>query len=577
MERGKFICRGGATCAAFWLWAVSMSVAWAQTASVDKNIQEELRQQEHERALRAQQEAAPDVRLDRSVEAAVERLPVHESPCFRIDRIVLVGNAAAQFQWALEAADPSNDRATGRCLGSQGIGLTMKRIQNAIIARGFVTTRVLAAPQDLKQGTLTLTVIPGRIRRVGFSDDSSRRATKWNAVPARPGDILNVRDIEQALENLKRVPTADADIQITPAEGPDAKPGESDLVIKWKQSFPFRITLSADDSGSKYTGKYQGSVTVSYDDWLALNDLLYVSFSHDLGVVGYGGGRGTHGYTVHYEVPYDYWLLSFTTSGYDYRQSVAGANQTYVYSGSTENTELRLSRLFYRDAVRKTSAYVAGWMRNSHNYIDDTEVEVQRRRMAGWEVGLTHREFIGAATLDVDVGYRHGTGMLSSLPAPEEAFGEGTSHSALVTADAQLNVPFVIAKQRLRYNAAWREQWNRTPLVPQDRFQIGGRYTVRGFDGENTLLGDRGWLLRNEFGWTIGGTGQELYVGVDYGEVGGPSTQQLIGTHLAGAVIGLRGGYKHLNWDVFAGRPISKPSGFQTASTTAGFNASWSY
>lgn len=234
------------------------------------------------------------MRLDRPVHAAVDRLPEHESPCFRIDRIVLVGDAAAQFQWALKAADPSDDRATGRCLGSEGIGLTMKRVQNAIVARGFVTTRVLAAPQDLKQGTLTLTVIPGRIRAIRFAEGSNPRATQWNAVPARPGDILNLRDIEQALENFKRVPTVDADIQITPAEGPDAKPGESDLVIKWKQAFPFRITLSVDDSGSKYTGKYQGTVTVSYDDWLTLNDLFYVSLSHDLGI-GYGGGKGTHG------------------------------------------------------------------------------------------------------------------------------------------------------------------------------------------------------------------------------------------------------------------------------------------
>ena len=395
-------------------------------------------------------------------------------------------------------------------------------------------------------------------------------------MPVRSGDILNVRDIEQALENFKRVPSVEADIQIAPAEGLDAQPGDSDLVITWKQAFPFRITLSADDAGSEYTGKHQGSVTVSYDDWWALNDLFYVSFNRDLGR-SYGHGKGTRGYTAHYEVPYRYWLLGFTASGYDYRQRVAGANQTYIYHGSAENAELRLSRLLYRDAVRKTSAYVAGWLRNSHNYIDDTEIEVQRRRMAGWELGVTHREFIAAAIFDTRIGYRRGTGMLSALVAPEELFGEGTSRSALITADAQLNVPFGISKQRFRYAASWRAQWNRTPLVPQDRFQIGGRYTVRGFDGESTLLGERGWLLRNDLGWTIGRTGQELYLGVDYGEVSGPSTPQLIGTRLAGAVVGVRGGYKHFMWDLFAGRPLSKPDGFQTASTTAGFNLLWSY
>lgn len=579
MGRGSFVRRGIAHGLRFvWLGlcAAPVPMAFAQTSPADSAAQELLRQQERERILRQQQEAKPDVRLERAPTEELTRLPVDESPCFRIDRITLTGEAAERFQWALKAADPADDPARGRCLGTAGINLTMKRVQNAIVARGYVTTRVLAAPQDLKQGTLALTLIPGRIRAIRFTEDSNRRATKWNAVPPVPGDILNLRDIEQGLENFKRVPTADADIQIAPAEGPNAKPGESDLAIAWKQGLPFRVNLSADDSGSKYTGKYQGGVTVSYDDWWTLNDLFYVSFNHDLGG-GYSGNKGTRGYTIHYEVPYDYWLLGFTTSNYDYHQSVAGANQTYIYSGTSENSEIRLSRLFYRDAVRKTSAYVRGWLRSSSNAIDDTEVLVQRRRMAGWEFGLNHREFIGAATLDANVAYRKGTGMLSSLPAPEEAFDEGTSRPSIITADVQLTVPFSLASQRLRYTTAWRAQWNRTPLVPQDRFSIGGRYTVRGFDGENTLIGDRGWLVRNDLGWTVGNTGQELYVGVDYGEVGGQSTRLLIGQHLAGAVIGLRGGYKGMFWDVFVGTPLSKPEGFRTGSTTAGFNVSWSY
>ncbi len=454
----------------------------------------------------------------------------------------------------------------------------MKRVQNAIVARGYVTTRVLAAPQDLRQGALALTLIPGRIRAVRFTDDSSPRATQWNAVPAAPGDILNLRDIEQALENFKRLPTADADIQIAPAQGPHAQPGESDLVIAWKQRLPLRISVSADDSGSRSTGKYQGSVTVSYDGWWTLNDLLYVSLSHDLtGLTTGSDSKGTRGHTVHYEVPYEYWLLGFTASSYNYHQSVAGASQTYVYGGSSNNGEVRLSRLFYRDAVRKTTAYLRGWTRSSRNAIDDTEVLVQRRRMAGWELGLNHREFMGAATLDAGLGYRRGTGMHAALRAPEEAFDEGTSRPAIVTADAQLTLPFSAGSQRMRFSSTWRGQWNRTALVPQDRFSIGGRYTVRGFDGETTLTGDRGWLLRNELSWSLGDTGQELFAGADYGEVSGPSARFLIGRQLAGGVMGLRGGYKGVFWDVFMGTPISSPQGFHTSSMTTGFSLNWSH
>ena len=552
-----------------------MAMAQTPPAPPGNAAQELLRQQERERILRQQQETRPDVRLEQPA-AAQGRLPEEESPCFQIDHITLSGDAAERFQWALRAADPSEDPATGRCLGGTGINLTMKRVQNAIIARGYITTRVLAAPQDLKGGMLALTLIPGRIHAIRFTDGSGPRATMWNAMPTMPGDILNLRDIEQGLENFKRLPTAEADIQVTPAESPNAKPGESDLVIAWKQGAPFRLNLSVDDSGSKHTGKYQGTVTVSYDNWWTLNDLFYVSLNHDLGR-GNGDGKGTRGYTVHYEVPYDYWLLGFTASRYRYYQSVAGINQTYLYSGITENSEIRLTRLFYRDAVRKAGAYARGWLRRSSNAIDDTDILVQRRRMAGWEIGLTYRQFIDAATLDASLAYRKGTGMLSSLPAAEEPLGEGTSRPSLATADIQLTVPFALASQQLRYTAAWRGQWNRTPLVVLDRFSIGGRYTVRGFDGENTLIGDRGWLIRNDLGLALGGTGQELYAGADYGQVGGQSTNLLPGRHLAGAVLGLRGGYKGLYWDVFVGTPLAKPKGFSTGSTVTGFNLNWSY
>lgn len=535
-----------------------------------------LLQQERDRALREQLEQRPDVRLEApTAPTDGNRLVKGQAPCFPIRQIQLNGEAAEQFQWALRKADPKDDPATGQCLGAQGINLTMKRIQNAIIERGFVTTRVLAPPQDLRSGVLQLTVIPGRIHSIRFAEGTASRANAWNALPASPGDLLNLRDIEQGLENFKRVPTADADIQIAATQGPDAKPGESDLVIAWKQKLPVRFSLSMDDSGTDATGKYLGTASVSLDNPLGLNDLFYVSYNHDMGG-GDSGDRGSKGHTVHYSVPYGYWLLGVTSSKYDYHQSVSGNNQTYLYTGESKTNELSVSRLLYRDAVRKTTARLSGWTRTSQNYIDDTEIEIQRRRMAGWAFELSHREFIGASIFDASLGYKRGTGARNALAAPEEPLHQGTSRSQIITSDAQWSIPFGLGDQRLRYTTTWRAQWNRTALVPQDRFSIGGRYTVRGFDGENILSADRGWLNRNDLGLALGNSGQETYLGVDYGEVGGQSSRYLSGTHLAGYVVGLRGGYKSVSYDVFVGQPLSKPKGFETASTTAGFNLTWS-
>jgi hemolysin activation/secretion protein len=548
--------------------------AQAQTqADKQRDAAEQRRIQERETQLREQQQTSPDARQSAPA-ASTQRLPDAESPCFPIRKLALGGDAAAQFGWVLDnlSGPQKTDSPLGKCLGTQGIGILLQRAQDSVVARGFVTTRVLAQPQDLSGGSLVLTVVPGQIRGIRFADPTapdthSALTSTATAVPAKPGDILNLRDIEQALENFKRVPTADADIQITPADQPD----QSDLVIAYQRSTPVRLSLALDDSGGKSTGRYQGSATFSWDNPLGLNDLFYVSQNHDAGG-GDPGPRGTRGSTVHYSLPYGYWALGATISESRYHQTVAGLTQNYVYSGTSGNAELKLSRLFYRDATRKSTAYLKAFERHANNFVDDTEVQIQRRVVGGWEFGLGHREFLGNATVDANLAYKRGTRDFAAMDAPEESTGQGTARFSLWAADVTLNQPFKLLAQSLRYQATLRLQGNETPLTPQDRFSIGGRYTVRGFDGESSLSGDGGWLLRQELGWALGNSGQELYLGIDAGGVNGQSTEFLAGKALSGGVIGLRGNYRKLQYDVFVGAPLYQPSGFKTAETTAGFS-----
>lgn len=444
-----------------------------------------------------------------------------------------------------------------------------ERAQRRLLAQGYVTSRVLVPPQQLDGGRLLLSLLPGRVRHLRFTEDSSPRATARNAVPLQPGDILNLRDIEQALENFKRLPTVESDIVVEPAEAP----GESDLLITWRQPNPFRLNLSLDDGGTRATGRYQGRVTVSYDHWWTLNDLFYVSIHHDLGG-GEPGLRGTDGRTLHYSLPWGHWLLGVTASDSRYHQNVAGPFEVFRYSGSSEDAEISLSRLLQRDARSKTNASLKAWARRSRSFIDDTELEPQRRATGGWEVAIAHRQAFAKATLDLQLAHRRGTGAFHAQRAPEEAFGEGTSRLRVTTLDLDLQVPWRLADWRGRYQGTLRGQWNGTPLTPQDRFAIGGRYTVRGFDGENNLSAERGVLLRNELGIALGQSAHEVYVGIDYGQVSGPATEWLAGDHLAGAVLGLRGSVGAVAYELFIARPIRRPQNFPGARTVAGFSLS---
>jgi len=521
------------------------------------------RQQQREDERRRRDEAQPDVRLQDAAPPP-SGYPATESPCFVIDSVVLVSERAADFQWALDAARP----VRGRCLGSAGINVLLGQVQNALVARGYVTARVVAAAQDLQDGELQLTLVPGRIRAIRFT---GAEPGHWRAaLPARAGDLLNLRAIEQGLENLKRVPGAEADIKIVPAE----LPGDSDLQVQWQGGRAYRLGLSLDDSGSHATGTYQGGVTLSVDNPTGFQDLFYLTLNHNLPGDSPSGDYGTRGYAAHYSVPWGYWLFTAQVNDYRYHQSVAGANQDYLYSGSSLNTELKAARLVYRNAVRKTTLSLRAYQRRSHNFIDDTEVEVQRRRMGGFVLGIAHKEFIGRATLDAALGWKIGTGAFGTLAAPEEPYGEGTARPRLLTADLALQLPLT---RDLAWSSSWRGQWNRTPLVPQDRFAIGGRYTVRGFDGETSLSAERGWLLRNDLAWTLPGTRQQLYAAIDHGQVSGPGAERLLGTRLSGAAIGWRFAWGRLQGELFAGAPIDRPEGYRTASVATGFNLNYDY
>lgn len=569
---------------------VSGSVLSQTNPTASDIAQEQRRQQLRIDAERQRLERSGDVRPPSETSSTVDLLVVNEEPCFTLMQFEIVGNDTARFGWLVDSLAGANsiDSPMGRCLGAQGIALLIKRAQSALVARGFVTSRVLAEPQNLASGIFKLTAIAGRIRAIRFVEPIDSRASKasqWLAMPAKSGDILNLRDLEQALENFKRVPTVEVDIKIAPAEstnGAQAAPDQSDLLISYKQSFPVRVSLTLDDSGAKTTGKYQSALSVSLDNLFTLNDLFYVTLNQGLGGAqtpanAGGNAQGTYGNTIHYSLPVGYWTLSTTVGNSRYFQTVAGLTQNYVYSGASSNVEAKLQHLVYRDASRKTTLSLKAFQRRSQNFIDDTEVQVQRRSVGGWEAALSHKEFIGQATLEINTAYKQGTGAFGSLPAPEELFNEGTSRFALTSVDVNLNAPFKLSEQKLRFGAQLRGQGNGTRLTPQDRFAIGGRFSVRGFDGESALSAERGWSLRNELGLTLGGTGAELYAALDHGEVAGPSSTLLAGKSLTGAALGLRGSLKNIQYDIFAGLPVRKPQLFRTANSVVGFAVTLSF
>lgn len=561
--------------AILWLKAVAVVCvmpAWGQLADLPDPTPEIRRQEQRQEQLRRAQELRPDVRLGVAPASASPRLP-QEQPCRPIDSVVF--EAPHRLQAALHGAlagTDGTDSPLGQCLGAQGIALLMERARNALIAQGYLSSRIEAPAQDLNAGRLHLQVVFGRIARI---DKGAAELVLRDLRPLAEGEALNLRDVEQSLENLRRNPSARADFSLQPGTEPDT----TDIVLSYGRTRPLRMNLSVNDSGNAATGKLMSQATLSWDNPSGRSDLAYLSVGQDIGH-RQSGPRGNENHALHYSLPWGYWLWSLTASQSDYRQTIVGAFQSYLYSGNTRFLEAQVGRVIHRNAQSKTRVEFKGFSRRSRNFIDDTEVQVQRRQVAGWGAALQHTRYLGAAAGDFELAFRRGTGAMNAMPAPEQRFGEGTARMQLTTAHAQLQWP-VPGLPRLSVSNSLRLQANHTPLVPQDRLCLGGRYSVRGFDGLQSLCGDRGYLARNDLVLSMA-PGRSVYVGADLGRVGGRSAQHLPERSMAGAVLGFRGQQRLLSGqslalDAFLGRPVSTPTLLKTATTTAGFSLSLAF
>lgn len=565
-----------------------------------RSRQEQNQQLQRERNIeqaeqRARQLQAPNVSLDGGQAPSVAlstSLPV-EAPCFTLDRVVLDvppelpeavrrHGASALPLDAFRFAQAYLDQYANQCVGREGINIIVRRLGAQILSRGYITTRVAVPQQDLSGSTLRLALIPGVIRQIRFADEALRGSWQ-SAFAARPGDLLNIRELEQGLEQMKRVPSQDVDMQIVPGE----MPGESDVVISVKRTKPWRLVLGLDDSGSSGTGQLQANASLGIDNPLGLNDLFNIGVSHDANLTQ--GDRGTRGANAYYAAPWGNWTLGVAASTYNYHQRIAGVNQVFESSGDSKAAELKAQYLFQRDQFQKNTLQWRLGHRWSHAYIEDTQILNQQRSTTFAEVGWLHRHYLGESQFDLALAYRAGVPWLNGQTeirtiAPNAPSQRDKFLYRLATLDATLVVPFSApggpggSRMPMRYITTVHAQYTGQALLASEFISMGSRWTVRGFDGDATLAAERGAYWRNDLEIPFGATAQSVYLGLDAGTVGGPSASYMAGRTLAGVAVGLRGSpVKGLYYDAFLAWGLVKPANFPTRSPAGGFSVSFQY
>lgn len=504
----------------------------------------------------------------------------NEKPCFIINEILLIGEGSDKFKQYLKKASKNVNFKKGSCLGKNSINTIYDAFYSEILKLGFITTTINLPSQNLKSKTLKFEIIPGKIDTININDKNftKNRASIFTSFGInKKGDILNLRDIEQALEVLQNASNGNVSFKLIPSN----KENYSDIKITKEEKLPLNLSLSFDNLGSRATGKYQGGVNLNALNLMGFNEIWYSSYSKnifkaDKQSVENDTKRGkTDNIYYGITIPYKRFSLDFNEYRYNYDQAIPGAFGVYKYSGKSKRRNLTLNYLYHRDQISKNNIFFRLWEKENKNYIEDYELDNQRKKTAGYEIGLSSQIFIENGHVVFGATYKKGTGARGALRAPQEDYNDGTNRFGIISVDFNFNKSSSIVP--LTYDFKFHGMWNNRPLTMQERLNIGGYYTVRGFDGEMSLVGDRGYYIRNTLEYGISNN-HFMYAAFDFGKVSGKSSNYMTDNTLVGYGIGLKGYFKRkLQYDIFLGFPLNKPEFFETDKNVLNFNLTYNF
>ena len=449
------------------------------------------RAQQRENEFREAQQSAPSG----SEFALEESATVLDGDCVRITRTEIEGlqrYPESDFAGGLE-------KLVGECTAAQAIDDVLKTITNRFVADGFITSRAVIVTSELAEGLLKIIVVEGIVDQISSTGrDGSRAYGSGELALAFPGiknKRLNLRDLEQGVDQLARLRSGEANIDILPAE----TPGASDIVIARRRLGSWiRPSLSLSNDGSSRTGQLQGTVGLDVDNPLGIADTWSFYYSKDLNGEG---PRGTTGYGGFVSIPYGYTTLSVSVGRSSYDSVLESNGLFFASGGDTTNGSVSVDQLVYRDGKTKLSISGRLALLDTENTIQQIRLSTNSYRLvtAGLNARLQRR--LGNWFLFTDLGYTRGLDVLGANVvdlgpgSPGVTFNKLTASVSLQSYLKAFGLPFL-------YSGSISGAANLDPVLSAERFNLGGKYTIRGFRDDG-ISGRYGAFFRHQLAFGL--------------------------------------------------------------------------
>ncbi len=154
------------------------------------------------------------------------------------------------------------------------ISAIAEKIKDKYYESGYVTTNVFIPTQTISEGKVEIVVIEGKMGSLKIEGN------KWFSGPLlkrffhlQKNKIFNVRILQRDLLRVNKNPDLEAKVILTAGSDPET----SDIILKVKENFPYHLSFTSDNQGTRLTGKNRGSFLLRSSNATANFDSLFVN------------------------------------------------------------------------------------------------------------------------------------------------------------------------------------------------------------------------------------------------------------------------------------------------------------